>query len=235
MAKESRDWCESLSKQLGGHTATKEPASHELWCEVNDFDGLERLQRSLDDARERVRKMEMAALQRQRQSHEDDNKSIGGTDTDWRTVQNQLLGKRERREPYTSYRKLAKELKCSDSTIRKAIDESELLRGWQARSAGSKAAPKATDLSVVVRDNKPQKAEPAPDDVLPDDEVDALMARLIEQASPSEQGKLRAMNQTQRRAMAAAYQAQNFDEEPSPLDTNAQSKQSRKVKLHKRA
>jgi hypothetical protein len=64
LARESREWCVTLSKRLGGNAATSEPASHELWCEVNDFDGLERLQRSLDDARERVRKMERAAQQR---------------------------------------------------------------------------------------------------------------------------------------------------------------------------
>lgn len=164
----------------------------------------------------------------------DDDAGVGGTDTDWKDVQRRLLAKRDRGEPYTSLRKLCAELKCSDATIRKAIDESETLEGWQVRSAGPKTAPKATDLGAVVIDNTRQTTEPAPDDVLPDDDVDATMARLINQARPDERAKLNALDDAGRRALVATYQSQNLDDEPSPLKPDKPGERPRNVKQHKR-
>lgn len=158
-----------------------------------------------------------------------------GADADWESVQGCLLAKRERREPYTSLRMLANEFACSDATIRKAIDRSETLRGWRARSAEPKAACKATDLGAVVRDNTRQTTEPAPENVLPDDDVDATMARLIDQAKPDERAKLNALDDAGRRALVATYQSQNLDDEPSPLKPDKPGERPRKVKQHKRA
>ncbi len=164
-----------------------------------------------------------------------DAPGIGGTDTDWKDVQGLLLAKRDRDEPYTSLRKLCRELKCSDATIRKAIDKSATLKGWQARSAGAKAAPKATDLGAVVRDNARQTTEPAPDDLLPDDDIQATMARLIDQAKPDERAKLNALDDAGRRALVATYQSQNLDDELSPLEPDKPGARPRKVLQHKRA
>lgn len=159
---------------------------------------------------------------------------IGGTDTDWKDVQGRLLAKRERGEPYTSLRKLCSELGCSEATIRKAIGESETLTGWQARSRGPMTAPKATDLNAVVRANTRQTTEPALEDVLPDDDVDATMVRLLNQAKPAERAKLNALDNAGRRALVAAYQAQNLDAEPSPLEPDKPGEGPRKVRQHKR-
>jgi hypothetical protein len=164
-----------------------------------------------------------------------DAAGIGGTNTDWNDVQGRLLAKRDRGEPYTSLRKLCAELDCSDATIRKAINKSETLKGWRARSNGLKTAPKATDLGAVVRDNTRQTTEPAPDDVLPDDDVDATMARLIDQARPDERAKLNALDDAGRRALVATYQSQNRDDEPSPLEPDKPGERPRKVKQPKRA
>jgi hypothetical protein len=160
---------------------------------------------------------------------------IGGTDTDWGEVQGRLLTKWERAEPYTSLRKLAVELGCSDATIRKAIEQSDTLKGWKARSMGPKAAPKATDLGAVVRDNTRQTTEPGPDQVLPDDDVDATMARLIDQARPDERAKLNALDDAGRRALVATYLSQNLDDEPSPLKPDKPGDRPGKVKQYKRA
>lgn len=157
------------------------------------------------------------------------------TDTDWRIVQGQLLRKRDLGEPYTSLRTLSRELGCCDATIRKAIDESDTLKGWKARSAGAKAAPKAADLGAVARGRTHQTTEPAPHDVLPADDVDATMSRLIGQAKPAERARLNALDDAGRRALVAAYQAQNLDDEPSPLRLDEHGKRSRQVMQHKRA
>jgi len=154
---------------------------------------------------------------------------------DWKEVQGRLLVKRERGEPFTSLRKLGTELGCSDATIRKAINESDTLKGWRTRNTGPKAAPKATDLGAVVKDNRRQTTEPAPDDVLSDDDVDATMARLIDKAKPTERAKLNALDDAGRRALVATCHAQNLDDEPSPLEPNQPGEPSRKVKHHKRA
>lgn len=164
-----------------------------------------------------------------------DNFGIVGAGADWEIIQARLLAKRDRREPYTSCRALSKELKCSDATIRKAIGQSETLKGWKARSRGPKAAPKATDLSAAVRDNTRQTTEPAPDDVLPDDDVDAVMARLINHASPEDRAKLNALDDASRRELVATYHSHNLDNEPSPLEPDKPGERPRKVKQHKRA
>jgi hypothetical protein len=164
-----------------------------------------------------------------------DEAAIGGTDTDWKDVQGRLLAKRSRGEPYTSLRKLKVELGCSDATIRKAIADSDELKGWKARSKATKAAPKATDLGAAVKENTRQTTEPAPDDFLPDDDVDATMRWLIEQAKPDERAKLNVLDDAGRRALVAEFQAQNLDAEPSPLEPDNPSKRPWKVKEFKRA
>jgi hypothetical protein len=157
------------------------------------------------------------------------------TTTDWNDIQGKLLAKREHGEPYTSLRSLAEEFGCSDATIRKAIDKSETLSRWQAENLGSKAAPKATDLGAVVKDNTRQTTEPAPDEVVPDDEVDNIMAILMDKAKPGERAALNAMNPDERRELARAFQAQNRDDEPSPLDPDREGGGSNRVRQHKRA
>lgn len=200
-------------------------------------DLLDRLQRGVAavDPGAIDRAVERAAERVARVFGAGDNAGTGGAETDWKDVQGRLLAKRDRNERYTSLRKLCAELKCSDATIRKAIGESETLKGWQAREVGVKAAPKATDLGAVVKDNTRQATEPAPDNVLPDDDVDATMARLIDQARPDERAKLNALDDAGRRALVATYQSQNLDDEPSPLEPDKPGERPRKVKHHKRA
>lgn len=162
-------------------------------------------------------------------------RGIINTDTDWNEVQGRLLVKRERNEPYISLEKLALEMNCSDFTIRKAIEHSEILQDWQARSQKRKAAPKATGLGEVELNNTLQTKEPDPSDVLPEDEVDTLMAQLINKAKPAERAELNALDAAGRRRVAAMAQSHNLHYEPSPLDPDKPGSPPRKVKHHKRA
>lgn len=148
----------------------------------------------------------------------------------WREIQGQLLAKRERGEPFTSQRKLADELGCSDATIRKAIGCSKILQGWKARSEKPKAAPPAKDLDEKALDELPETRESSPDDVLPDDEVENVMAKLINQATDAERAVLNAKSPQERRELVRKYQEQLLDREPSPL-----SPDGKHPKLYKRA
>lgn len=165
-----------------------------------------------------------------------DTPGIGGTNTNWQEVQGRLLAMRERGEPYTSSRELGKELGCSDGVILKAIKHSPALKGWKARSVAPTAAPKATSLDTVARDNIRQTTEPSSDEsVLSDDDVDATMARLIDQAGPDERAELNALDDAARRRLTAAFLSQNKDREPSPLEPDRRGERPSKVKFHKRA
>lgn len=159
---------------------------------------------------------------------------IGGAATSWQAIQGRLLVKRDAGEPYTSLRNLASELGCSEQMIRKAIERSQTLEGWRARSAESNAAPKASDLGVMVRDTARQRTEAAPDDYLPDDEVDTVFAILLDKAKPTERAKLNALNDEGRRALAKAYQEQNYDHEPSTVIQDEPGGRPQRVKQHKR-
>lgn len=160
---------------------------------------------------------------------------IAGTETDWKVVQGLLLAKRGRSEPFTSGRALAKELGCAESTIRKAIERSDILKGWRSRSRGAKGAPKASTLDAATLGREVQSTELAPDSFLPDDDVDATMDRLIAQAKPAEREKLTALDSTGRRKMAALVLQHERDTEPSPLGTNQLGKGPPKPRQYKRA
>jgi hypothetical protein len=164
-----------------------------------------------------------------------DARGVGSEKVDWEDVQGRLLAKRERGESFTTNDKLAKDCGCSEGTIRKAIRKSDILKGWKARSKGPTAAPNATDLDAVVKANTRQTKEPAPDDVLLDEDMDATFAKLIDQAKPAHREQLNAMPHSQRRELVKAYLSQNLDDEPSPLDNRKPGERSRKVKQYKRA
>lgn len=158
-----------------------------------------------------------------------------GTNTEWKDIQARLIAKRDRGEPYAPVRDLAKELKCSDSTIRKAIKASEALRGWQKRHSGPKAAPKAIALDEVVTSNAQQATEPAPADLLTRDDEAALWARLLDRADPASRAQLNAMGDSERRALVQSVYEQDLDGEPSPLDSDQPGKRPRRVTHPKRA
>lgn len=175
-----------------------------------------------------------------------------GSNSNWRDVQEQLIALREQGEPYTNIQDLAKRLKCSPSTVHKAIrpglsqlksleedqqDEvnakARLLQGWQARGPAGNRAPHAESLSDVVVDNTRQQKEADPSNVMPDEEVDRVMGRLIEKAAPEKRANLNALNAEERRTLATEYHAQGLDNEPSPLEPDRPDCRPQQVKHHK--
>jgi hypothetical protein len=131
---------------------------------------------------------------------------------DWLGVQDRLLFLYEQGERYTSQRDFATRFGCSVATVNKAINASPKLRGWQARYAKRKSSPRAQSLNDVVTDNTPTPGEPDPSEVLPDDDVDAVMAQLIDQAKPDERAMLNALDADDRRQIAQAFVEQQKDD-----------------------
>lgn len=132
---------------------------------------------------------------------------------DWRDVQRRLLEIRDRGEPYTSIAKLATRLGCANATVQKAIKDSAQLKGWQARHLESKRSPRATSMNDVVTDNAEQSREADPATNAELDDVDAVFARLIEEANPNERAQLNRFDSAQRRKMVSLLQEDpdNYD------------------------
>jgi hypothetical protein len=164
-----------------------------------------------------------------------DDTGVGGTDTDWKDVQGQLLGKVARKETYTSDRALGRELGCVASTIKKAIRASPVLKGWKARTKKPKAPPKATGLSEAVTDNMRQTREPAPDDVPSDECLDAMMAKVKEVLTPHEYAALEAVEPERRLPLAEAILERDREYEPSPLEPDKPGRRPREVRQLRRA
>lgn len=155
------------------------------------------------------------------------------TGRSWQDVQADLLGKRERGEPFPGQRALAKDLECSSSTVAKAIKNSPTLRGWQKRAESPTKAPAAESLSAPVVESTRSEESPA-DEVLTSDEVDSILAKLIDAAGPEYQAELNSLNEEGRRRIAAIY-SQSPDWEPSPLEPDRPGKARRGPVHHKRA
>lgn len=134
----------------------------------------------------------------------------------WQAVQDELLKLAQQGAPYTSCAKLAVRLKCAPGTIHKAVKRSAELRAW--RAGKTRASLKAQSLNERVTDSE-RSDDPDPADVMPDDEVDRIMARVIQEATPEERVKLNALDADGRRVLAAEYEAQRKDkrtEEEAP-------------------
>ncbi len=177
-----------------------------------------------------------AAAEKALASMEARNKNgVGGTGTDWKSVQGKLLAKRDRGELFTTGRALAREMGCEERTIRKAIAKTVGLKAWKNLSKGAKSAPKATDLGAADRERTQQTTEPSPSDVLPEDDVETAMNLLIQNAKPKERARLNALNDDERRSLVATLNEQNLDQELSPLEPDKPGKRPRTVKQHKLA
>jgi len=131
----------------------------------------------------------------------------------WQEAQNKLLGKRERGEPYTSGRKLGKELGCSDGTIRNAIENSDSLKGWRMRGRRGRRAKRASALDGAVLDNQPQSRESDPADPGTEPTDDQTLKRLLSEMTPEEQSTFNAMSPEKKRELLRTYSDQRRDDQ----------------------
>lgn len=155
--------------------------------------------------------------------------------TDWRSVQGFLLRMRERGRPYSTLRLLAKELCCSDRTIRKAIDASPSLKGWKRRGMADKAGPKATSLRAFVTDSTAQTREKAPHEEAVDDNAELTLQELVRGLNPDERDRLQRLSAEKRRDLSRLLREQREDHEPSSVERDPIAARPRAVRQPKRA
>ena len=146
----------------------------------------------------------------------------------WQEAQQRLEQLCESGEKYTSQSQLASQLGCSQFTVQKAINKSEKLKKWMNNQTKMSGA--AGSLSPKVTDSMSQTREPDPAATLSAEDVDAAMAKLIDEARPDDRARLNAMDEDERNRLARAYIEQQRDNEPSSLGDSG----SRAVRHHKR-
>jgi hypothetical protein len=109
-------------------------------------------------------------------------------------------------EPYTSQERLAADLGCSKANVNEAIQSSAKLREWFTQGKRSKR--RQTSLNDVMRDTVPQTTERSPDAIVPDEDVEKILDRLVREAPESKRAAARdalgQMDPEQRRRVAEA-------------------------------
>ena len=107
----------------------------------------------------------------------------------WQEAADKMLGMLHRNEPFTSQRKLGKQIGCSPSTINTAIKETEVLHEWADIKTVS--TPKAQSLTEVVIDKVAQHREADPADFMSVEDVDTILDRLVWESKAEDRDELR--------------------------------------------
>jgi hypothetical protein len=115
----------------------------------------------------------------------------------WQAIK-KLAEQHVRRNPFPGVKAFAKLLKCSPSTVTKAIDRSSLLR---AKFDEYESARKGTARGLAVDNRRPNPRRGHNAD--PDAATDEIFNRLIQEAEPAERDKLHSMDSEQRRHLVA--------------------------------
>lgn len=137
-------------------------------------------------------------------------------------------------EPYTSMQKLAEALKCGKGTVHEAIHSSERLKRWaDIKPAGAKASG-AQRLEGANLENAVSPNAPDPSAFLPEEDIDIVMAKLIDEAGPKERARLNAMTREQRRNLVQEINRQGLDFEVSPLTKRTGKVGPRAPRVYKR-
>ncbi|MCW5769157.1 MAG: hypothetical protein KIT19_10770 [Phycisphaeraceae bacterium] len=148
-------------------------------------------------------------------------------------VKARLLLKEEEGGVFPGYTSLESELGCARSTIHAAIHESPRLLAWMEKSQRP-SVPRVESLSEVVSDRTSDERAEDPREYLPDEDIDAEMNRLIQEANPSERAGLNGLDREQRRNLVSATLDQIKDGEASPLQTDQPGKRRLGPKIHRR-
>jgi len=157
----------------------------------------------------------------------------GNRRTDTIKVQRRLERMERSGTKYTGMETLAAQLNCSKATIHKAIHASPRLEKWAQLDVPVGRTPRAESLTEVALDSVASPASGDPADLLPGEDVDLIMAKLIEQAMPEERVRLQSLSCDKRRRIAALYQEQIRDDEPAATHIVAGDRK-RRQKCHKR-
>lgn len=115
----------------------------------------------------------------------DDEEAAGGAG--WEEIAD-CLTRLQGTEPYKGAKYYLEKYGWKRTTYYKAVKLRPSLQPWA--KAESTSPPKATGLTEVVTDSTPQRCEADPADMMTDDEAQAILRRLIEQAPEGQRPEL---------------------------------------------
>lgn len=126
-------------------------------------------------------------------------------------VEAMLIAKKERDEPYTSYRELVKELQLqlpgvSLSMVRTAFDKSHALTAWKEAGLAARARSRKARVGSL---------NGVHEDTVDDNGDGAVWARFLAEASPAERAQLNAMSETERAKLIQLWRDQLADDRAS--------------------
>ncbi|QDU94521.1 hypothetical protein [Lignipirellula cremea] len=125
-------------------------------------------------------------------------------------VIDRLLLKKRSGEPYTSMGKLAKDIGCSSSTIQAAMQDKLELSFWRSSKT---TKPKVHQLSNIDCDTISQDCEVSPSSQFSDEEQDAALQELVDQATAAERAKILGKTIAEKQTLANLILEQSQDDE----------------------
>lgn len=124
----------------------------------------------------------------------------------WEVVQGSLLRMKEQGLQYESLTELASKLNSTPWVVRSAVNRSPSLKEWQRASKQNVVRPTTGLLSGVLLDRATQTSEPSPlDAACQQEEIENLMQRLVEEASPEHRAQLHRLSPEERRRVFLRY------------------------------
>lgn len=132
------------------------------------------------------------------------------TKVTWQQAANIMEGCRLNGEPFTSQDKFATRIGCAKATVNKAIHSTVELKDWAEKQVTSTLnAVYGPTLKGIA-----STREADPTDICEDDDVDAMMAYLLDQAEPDERARINEMSPADKRRLAqTAYRDPDGEEQ----------------------
>lgn len=119
-----------------------------------------------------------------------------------RDVEAKLLAMQAQGRPYKPYTDMAAEIGCSKSTVSNAFKRNSKLRAWRNETK-EPTAPRA--VSIRPEEGTADTPDPAKQVELADVPVDAIIAELLDGATPAERSTINAKTPEEQRKLAEAY------------------------------
>lgn len=144
------------------------------------------------------------------------NPSKAGSDgPNWQDVQAELERLRLKGERYTSQQKLADKVGCSKFLVQKAIANGPVeLQEWASKEHGASRLNASPEVAVVAFENTPDGRETDPANILHDCDVDVVLGKLLDEASPEEQARIHGMTPAEKRQLAeTVYRDRDAEEQ----------------------
>jgi len=137
----------------------------------------------------------------------------------WQEVQAELERLRLQGERYSSQQKLADRIGCTKFLVQKAIANGPVeLREWASRQRGASRKNASQKAAAAAFDKTPQGREDDPAEKLHDCDVDIVLAKLLDEASPKERARINGMTPAEKRQLAeTVYRDPDTEEQAKRL------------------